>query len=894
MEAHRFSGFLAGLLTLASTTSPLPADLNLDAYFDHIERTRDLDAGGLLQLHEPFGPYQAGVTPRDEAPLYFEQIDNWLDLTDGELLLLQRHDFVVSERWRHDSYGDAFEAIYRQDLPAFVSTDAILHAVHKSYDDLLALAEDSYLRPRLWSVLVDMYRHWPRLEERYGRDARMLESLADIDVYLTVALKLLDPRTSRGSQGGNDSKVGHILRLIDREQPAEIELFNNIARVYDFSQFKPRGHYTGETYPKLSNYFRAMMWLGRTEFRLTPSPPPPVIDVTREIIDAFLLLEIIQESGVAEDWKEIDRILTLLIAPSDNVTFEEMERLGEALGLDSAASLLQPGVKDAFDRELTSGDYTAQLILSQILQFHKWRPDTVRIPYAFLLMGQRFLMDSFITGHVVYPFVPCITRYDPPLCRKMPKPFDVLYPLGNDDVLPFLRSGIEYYEYAPQLSALRYLIDNVEEDYWRGSLYYSWLQSIRTLAKSGRQENVPHFMRTGAWQQQKMNTQLAAWAELRHDNLLYGKQSYTGLEPICSFPCTYVEPIPAFYEALEQFSESAGEVFSGIPQMPAGVGEFFASMKSTMARLRGIAEKELSGAPFTEDEKRFLKSIIYHHWKEWWDGCSPGWMWTHTGWYQRLFFRLDGRETEPATEPDALIADIHTDPNTRGILHVATGHPELGIFVAAPAGYPATAYIGPVASYHEHATFNFHRLSDEEWNEIYESDPPARPDWTYVYLADERGNIRQSGQVLEDETGLPDAPWHWVYPPPPVEEPGTPADSTDTPPGDDPPGEEPEDLSESGDDNISFFSINPNPTDRGTIVSLRIAAGGAVPIRLRVYDSQGSLVRKLHEGWVPSHLVHVQWDGTTDSGRPVGAGVYYVRLDIGERLSRTRKVIVVN
>ena len=36
-------------------------------------------------------------------------------------------------------------------------------------------------------------------------------------------------------------------------------------RDVDFSQFKPRGHYAGDT--ALEAYFRAMIWLGRTDLR---------------------------------------------------------------------------------------------------------------------------------------------------------------------------------------------------------------------------------------------------------------------------------------------------------------------------------------------------------------------------------------------------------------------------------------------------------------------------------------------------------------------------------------------------------------------------------------------------------------------------------------------------
>ena len=161
-------------------------------------------------------------------------------------------------------------------------------------------------------------------------------------------------------------------------------------------------------------------------------------------------------------------------------------------------------------------------------------PEGLRPPYALLLMGQRFIVDSFVTGQVVWPYAVPPDLAHP--IRTLPDPLDVLYGIGNDDVLPLLRGDLALYGYSPNLAAVRYLIDGYEPDFWRSSLYNSWLQAIRTLSRSGRQAGIPPFMTTGAWQQEKMNTQLASWAEIRHDNLLYAKQSYTGIPTSCRSP----------------------------------------------------------------------------------------------------------------------------------------------------------------------------------------------------------------------------------------------------------------------------------------------------------------------------------------------------------------------
>ena len=84
-----------------------------------------------------------------------------------------------------------------------------------------------------------------------------------------------------------------------------------------------------------------------------------------------------------------------------------------------------------------------------------------------------------------------------------------------------------------------------------GDVSNIWLDAIRTLDDDvSTVKNVPESMRTAAWQRKQLRTQLASWAELRHDNVLYGKQSYTGV-PACEYPAGYVEPYPRFFSTLQ-------------------------------------------------------------------------------------------------------------------------------------------------------------------------------------------------------------------------------------------------------------------------------------------------------------------------------------------------------
>src|SRR5205814_2006955 len=97
---------------------------------------------------------------------------------------------------------------------------------------------------------------------------------------------------------------------------------------------------------------------------------------------------------------------------------------------------------------------------------------------------------------------------------------------------------------AAQLAALsddaiaQPLLDDHGADFWGGSLYSAWLGALRGLSVPGGDPTsavgLPAVMQTEPWARRMLNTQLASWAELRHDTLLYAKQSYTAI-PLCDF-----------------------------------------------------------------------------------------------------------------------------------------------------------------------------------------------------------------------------------------------------------------------------------------------------------------------------------------------------------------------
>lgn len=833
----------AVLLLVGVVVRPAAAQqpFDLDAYRTFLSAHADLEAGALLRMHD------AGLFARDagtafDGTPYADSVTLKYELTGYERELAGRHGFMVTERLRFDSFGSAFLDVYKKDLPVFISTDAILHALHMSYDRILMDAEQAVLVPRLQALLASLRGALPALAERYRDEAAMQASLRDLDVYLTVPWILLTGETAAPHFGENEAVVEELLGLVEGEQMADYPLFAETCRRMDFSQFTVRGHYTRE--PELARYFQAMMWLGRTEVYLTAPVTDACrateADVQRQTIDALLVAEAADAGDAWDAFDAFESVLQVFVGEADNVTLHHLRALRSATGVERASDLLDAARWRAFQDTLRTKAWAGQRIPSQILvNGSVTEPDYVQPASAFMLLGQRFVIDSYVTGAVVYDRI----EYRGEAVRRMlPSTLDVLFALGNDAAGQLLTPELETYHYADHLAALRYLIDSYDTSFWQGSLYNGWLDAIRALNPPAERTHLPAFMQTAAWWQEKMNTQLAAWAQLRHDNLLYAKQSYSGV-PGCSYPQSYVEPIPAFYEAVGRFARTASARFGtleGVGSVPE-IQAYFAHVIGVSDTLAVIAQKELDGASFDEAERNFLRRVVFERLNVCYEAID--------GWYPRLFYS----DPERARTPDLVVADIHTAPADEGgtyvgwVQHVGTGPVEMAVVVATVPGVGPVALAGPVMSYYEHLSTGFLRLTDEAWQTAYATAPSMRPAFVNHYLADEAGGPRGDAAAPMLATGIEDAP-----------EAPVPAGPT------------------------LALSNYPNPFETETTIAF-VLSGGHPVVELAVFDLQGRRVRQLLQQPLPAGNYTVRWDGTFETGTRAPSGTYFCRLRAGDQ-----------
>lgn len=812
--------------------------IDVEAYRRYRESRAGLTPEGLLQEY-PTGVFLDSVRRSPLTALYLDSLSLKYKVTDNERELIQRHGFVVTERLSFLDYHKAYYDIYTKDLPVYISSDALLHAFHRSYANILKQLEREFLVVLLADALDDMsdkiLRAGP-VSTALGRQAR-----ADVDVYVAVARALIHGKTmAKASDSASTAIANAVLKDVLSEKVVESDVFSSIPRMYDYSQFKPRGHYAGDD--ELEKYFRAMMWLGRTEISLAGAKGlPPAAqheDVRRQCGMAVYMANIVSTSTARRSLGMIDTLLRGYIGDQDNVTTTDVLDYVETHTLDVDA-LVDDAAFEAFQGAMRDAGAECQ-ILSQVLTSDG--RDGTQPATSWMLMGQRFLFDSFILSNVVYDRT--VTE------RLMPDPLDALFVLGNDATGQLLLPEITKWNYAENLAALRYLSGTLGDQYWTVSLYTSWLGAIRALNPPSNRSGLPEFMQTAAWWQKSINSQLVSWAELRHDNLLYGKQSYTSYVG-CYYPRGFLEPVPELYRRL---GEAALQYAGIIDRFRAVMNEayplpykkhvllsqqwsFLLVMSRRMFQLDTIATKELASIPLADNQTGIFDSWIM-------DGSDPVRACTkdYTGIYPSLFYDVP---TAMADQPiDHLIADVHTQPTDENgalvgrVLHVGTGKTNLAIVTADDvADGCLTAYVGPVGSYYQHVTQGFLRMSDEEWQSYLKSNKnPARPRWTDIYLADKEGRKSQQRGPTLVVTSVPE----------PIEA-------------------------------STGVMIAPNPTVSVALITVTLVHN-ARNVRVEVLDVTGRSVRVLADHALEQGTAMFRWDGMTQDGLPAASALYTVRI----------------
>ena len=676
-------------------------------------------------------------------------------LSADQLNRLAANGVVVSPGTEKEFFSVYEQARYAN-VPIFVTSDTLLHSYHLIFDKVLRTAERQSFIPLLSdlnaAILAEIDAQYQALIGSEWEDAA-LRSVA----FVGVGSKLLDPTVEVPAYA--QELVDAELAKIDAAAGIEPSpLFPGLEFGEDYTQYIPRGHYTLSE--DLKAYFRSMMWYGRMTFRLKTDDA----DIGRaETRAALLLVQALQNAQVNGDpaldtWRDLYDPTAFLVGRSDDLTaFQYLDVITAVYG----ESPDLPTISDEARLD-TFIEAANQLPPPRILGLVISETDDVEeATKGFRFMGQRFVPDAYIMRELIWRNVGT-----PDNSRQLPMGLDVMAAMGSDRAYTILDNLGEtsYENYPSQMQKMRDWTGSLTADEWTETLYNGWLYTLQPLMTVPG-DGYPQFMQSDAWLDKQLSTSLGSWAELKHDTILYAKQTYAELggggyaPPPPKEAVGYVEPVPEFYARLSALATMTRD---GLQDRNL-LGEKDAGSLDRLIRLADafqiMAEKELRGEPLTDDEAyliRYYGGELEHLVMA--SGDTP----------DEDPFAMPYMDEEPQA---AVIADVATAPDyvrdgvpDPTVLEEAVGRVD-EIYVVVPAVVEdGTVYLqvakGGVFSYYEFPWPAADRLTDDKWREMLDDgSAPDRPVWIDTFFTAETEFTGVQAVVYQFQKDSPWALW---------------------------------------------------------------------------------------------------------------------------------------
>lgn len=636
----------------------------------------------------------------------------------------------------------------------FITSDLVLHVYHLLIDRSVQAIEEEKFYPLALSMSEKAYKNSLK-NLKSKKDG--IEIKAKTAAYFLVPLCILeaakDIKTDENLANENEDytkvKINGIspeaekkavfaaLNKRKREVPASVyEIANEeiekimeakgivASNVYpgnyneklDYTQFTPRSHYTKNAV--LRNYFRALMWYGKLNFQLKNKEA------------TITALEIVKNMRLAvKEWEGIYNPTVFFVGKSDDLTYYEYKKIMDKIYGKDAKDFGDQKKLNAFIYEASK--LRGPAIMSSLAVFSGNVPkkdQMLKDTKGFRFMGQRFIPDSYMFSSLTQgdeaPDAETGQRLP-----SMPTSLMVMSILGSDAADKQLDQWIK--QEAPKsdkvikkyMDKLKKEFNGKDEKTWNQNIYWKWLYTLKALFAK-QDPKCPAFVKTEAWGKKCLLAVAGSWTELRHDTLLYAKQSGAEMgggegEEKPPVVCGYVEPNAEFFKRLLSLNSSTMNLIGKYNLLSGETSvdylNKFKSFEQSVEFLSQLVDEEISSNAITEQEYEKLRTIS----SELEFIARP------------VSFAGSIDEVRKRDSWMGLIADVHTDFVGGKILYEAIGRPmKIYVLISDKAGTRITR--GLTYSYYEFTNPLEKRMTDEDWQGIvYEKKGtiPDMPKW---------------------------------------------------------------------------------------------------------------------------------------------------------------------
>lgn len=687
----------------------------------------------------------------------FDKIDTYFSISAKQKELLKTNGFVVIKHgYQEDDTIDPYTKLKENDIPIFITSDTLLHLYHVQFDEILKGIEEREFFDNILNMSKLLFDQ-SKTDYQTFEDNLLKDAARKNVAFFTIGLSLLQTPTEEYN-GSEDiyeivfsvpsyveDEVNEELSLIDAHSGfSESPLFHYNE---DYSQYVPRGHYTRSE--KLKRYFKTMMWYGRISFLMKGGDPYcqgcdyliSEEESNKQTIQASLISTMlpnleIDDQTAKELWDRIYTVTSFFVGTADDLTpYEYLDSIQQIFGSEFNVSEFADEEK-LFDLKVELAQLrnpeiyggTGNVALNPVAASKKEFYEVLNKTKGMRMMGQRFVPDSYMFQQLVYPNVGKHTGQGTPFTfgytgagtptRVFPRGLDVMSVLGSERASEILEleGDTEYVDYSNQINMLKdsFSEDNINVSQWNRNLYWSWLYTLKSLIKE-YDDSYPTFMQQTAWLDKELQTSLASWSQLRHDTILYAKQSYTVFETGISEPPQetkgYVEPAPEFYNRLKSLIKMTNDGLNELDVLTQIEISRLESLESVLSRLIEISINILEDKALSDDDYDYIQD--FGNYLE----------------YTVFGVKEEGQQT-------TIIADVHTDANSQKCLEEGVGYVDIMIVAyVSPGENNVILGAGPVLSYHEFKQPMSSRLTDEKWKEILEGEiEEGRQGWISSFM----------------------------------------------------------------------------------------------------------------------------------------------------------------
>lgn len=620
-----------------------------------------------------------------------ENIGNFSNLNEKQRNMIASNGFVVMPTDEEQLFYIYESNLYNK-VPNFISTDSVLQLYHLYFDYALRDTENEYffydtIKMNMY-MIVDLMDQYDSVT-----DADVKEAYKRAIAYFCTANYCLGIELPEGI----DSEIAALAGAEYANIQSYSGTLSAITGEYiDFSIFKPRGHYTRT--PELEKYFLAFSLYGNMPLKFHNDTG---IDKVKTLTAMIISDTLVQNVAAKEVWDNIYSVTEFMVGESDDISPVELSGI-----INDLYGYLPVG-----DDLLTKYDsFTVKIdgLRTPAIAKANAKPEL-------RFMGTRYLPDSDMFTNLTVDII-----------RPVPTGAEVFAVYGSEQaekvVNEIYRPQDMWSDYTTNYNLLtqRFRSQSVFER--TSNVYNGWLYALSALVTS-KGEGYPMFMQNEAWKNKSLTTALASWAELRHDTILYGKQSGAecgGDEEEPPELMAYVEPDPEFFARLYYLVETTYDGLSKRGILSDNIRYKTESLLDEITFLKGIAEKELRGEDLSAEERSSL--LYYGGTLEWLSSTMAD----SSDWYQ-IENETDRRM--------GVIADVHSAAPL--YLEEAVGN-ACEIYVAVPQNGKIYLTRGAVFDYYEFCSET--RLTDEEWQQkIINKETPDRVPYVDTFMDQDGG-----------------------------------------------------------------------------------------------------------------------------------------------------------